>query len=280
MRAAVCLFLALILAALTVAQNSAPIQAKVSDVLARMKSADLSGRERAFDDMMGLLYEGEHPDTASGPAGPLGKFFARHPDQADPVKLGLIQFLASSNDLFVAGKNATPETYTENNSEHYAQLIDAVASLDDERTIPVLVGAMTTGGIAQRGLLKYGDKALGPVMEELHNQDPVVRSAALGLSITLLNKQNDPASHKRIVDLIRSSLTDPSSVVRSHAVREIGCVADRQEFIPALENIAQTDPQKLPGKALDGGDGGGVYPVRYAARQTLRDIRNNKSCSP
>ena len=155
-------------------------------------------------------------------------------------------------------------------------MIDIVSSLNDERSIPALVGAMTTGGMAHRGLLKYGDKALGPVMEELNNQDPLVRATALGLSITLLERRNDPTSRKRILELVRSALADPASVVRSHAVREIGCLDERQEFVPILEQISKDDPEKFPRKAPDGSDADGFYPVRYDAGQVLRDIQNNK----
>jgi hypothetical protein len=103
---------------------------------------------------------------------------------------------------------------------------------------------MTTGGMAQRGLMKYGDKALGPVLRELKNPDGLVRAAALSMSITLLERHDDFASKARIRDLLRSSLTDPESVVRSHALREIGCLDDRQDFVPVLEKIAKTDPER------------------------------------
>jgi len=75
------------------------------------------------------------------------------------------------------------------------------------------------GGMAKRGLLKYGAKALGPVLEQLNNPDPFVRSAALRRGIHIL--RNVPASHLRIEDIIRSSLKDSDLVVRSSAVQEI-----------------------------------------------------------
>jgi hypothetical protein len=57
-----------------------------------------------------------------------------------------------------------------------------VSSLNDDRAIPALVGAMTTGGMAQRGVLKYGDKALTSVMEQLKSSDALVRASALGMA--------------------------------------------------------------------------------------------------
>ena len=280
MRTISCLFLVLAISTLTGAQRLTSLDSRVSDILGRMKGQDLATREAAFGEMMALISEEDRPAGSSGQSHAMTVFLAQHPNQADSIKLGLIELLGSENDLFVLGKNAAPDTYTEEDGEYHAGLITAVSSLDDERAIPALVGAMTTGGIAQRGILKYGDKALEPVLEQLKNPDGLVRATALGLSFSLLKRQNDPASLKRVTDLVRSSLTDPDTVVRRRAVREIDCLADRQEYVPTLEKIAKTDPEKRLGKALDGGDGEEFYPVRYDARRVLRDIQNNKSCTP
>jgi hypothetical protein len=279
MRPRLCLFLALTICTISGAQRSASIDSRVSGTLARMESKDLAAREKAFDDMMGLISEERHQARPSGKADVLAGFFRRHPDQADRVRVALIQLLSTENDAFISGKNTTPGTHTEEDGEYYAEVIDTISSLDDERAIPALVGAMTTGGMAKQGLLRYGDKALGPVLEQLKNPDALVRAAALGMSVTLLEKRNDPTSHKHAVDIIRSNLTDSASVVRSHAVREIGCLDERQDFVPTLENIAKTDPERFPGKAQDGGDGEEFYPVRYDARRVLRDIQSNKRCA-
>jgi hypothetical protein len=81
-----------------------------------------------------------------------------------------------------------------------------------------------------------------------------------------------------VISLIQSSLKDPGAVVRRQAVQEIDCLDGRQDFIPVLQEIIKNDPDKLPGKALDGGDGGQFYPVRADARQVLRHIKSNESC--
>jgi hypothetical protein len=280
MRSGLVLLLVLVISMAVCAQQSASFDSRMSAALSGMKSANLATKEKTFDDVMTLISEEQHQAPMTGQADAFATFFAHHPDQAEPVKLGLIELLDSANNLFVSGKNATPGTYTEDDTEHYARIIDAVSSLDDERAIPALVGAMTTGGMAQRGLLKYGDKALGPVLEQLRNPDNLVRASALGLSVALLERSNDLKSRKRAVEIVRLALADPSSVVRGHAVREIDCLGQRQEFVPILERIASTDPEKLLGKASDGGDGDEFYPVRYDARQVLRDIQTNSTCKP
>ena len=81
------------------------------------------------------------------------------------------------------------------------------------------------------------------------------------------------------MDLIRFYLNDSNVVVRNAAVGDVDCIGERQEFVSPLEQIAKTDPFKLPGKALDGGDGEEFYPVRSSARRVLRDIKNNKTCN-
>ena len=212
----------------------------------------------------------ESKDTAET----LSNFFARRPQQANEVKLSLIKLLKTEDNTFVARTNAKPGTYTEEDGEYYAQVIDTVSSLDDERVIPALVGAITTGGMAQRGLLQYGDKALVPVLDQLKNPD-AVRATALGMGIKLLEKHNDLASHVHITDLILSSLRDSDGVVRGHAVREIDCLADREDFLSALQQIAKADPDKLPGKALDGGDGDEVLQPG-AIRRATRSARYPK----
>jgi hypothetical protein len=258
---------------------------EVSDILGHMRNGDLHTQKVAFDNLMTHI----NFDAAETPKGTqvsdrsaaFSKFFTQYPDQADQVKQGLIQLLSRENYYFVESKNPPPDSYEEDEiGEHYAEVIDAVASLNDERAIPALVGAITTGGMAQKGLLKYGDKALEPVLAQLKNRDALVRASALGLGIALLEKRSDPTSLAQIRDLIRSSLTDPKPVVRSQAIDEIGCLDDRQYFVPMLRQISKTDPWKLPGRADDGEDGNEFYPVRFDARRALREIQDNKGCTP
>jgi hypothetical protein len=279
MRSVFCLSLALIISMPMTAQPSASLESDVSTILPRMNDHDLHTREAAFSQMMALIREGRKQATGSSHADVLSTFLYKHPEQADRIKLGLIQLLKADNADF-QDERAAPGTYAEDDTEHYAEVVNVVSSLNDERAVPALVEAMTTGGMAQQSLLKYGDKAIGPVLAQLKSSDDMVRSSALNMGIALLEQRNDPASNAQIRELIRSSLADPSMIVRRTAVQQIGCLEDRQSFVPLLREIAKTDPQKLPGKALDGGDGNEFYPVRYDARRVLRDIQSNKKSTP
>jgi hypothetical protein len=270
-----CLFSALILSVQIIAQQSGSPDSRISAILDRMSRGDLHAREAAFDDMMALMQEGQK--QATDRAAVLTRFLKQYPDQADRIKLGLIQLLRADNADFQSPSTA-PGTYTEDDTEHYAEAINVVSSMNDERAIQALAGAMTTGGMAQGGVLKYGDKAFAPVLEQLKSSDALVRSSALDMSFALLEKRGGPAAQAQIKELILAYIKDPGSVVRRSAVQEIGCLEDRQDFVPLLKEIAKSDPLKFPGKPLDGGDTDGFYPVRADARQVLRDIQNNEGC--
>jgi hypothetical protein len=203
----------------------------------------------------------------------LDRFFAQHPDQAEQVKLGLIRLLETEIE---ADRVASIGSRSEDDGEYVFAVTQAVSALKDERAIPALVGAISHSGV---DLLQYGDKALGPVLTQLTSRDALVRSTALQIAARILETKKDEVSRARVGDMIRSSLKDPAPVVRTAATREIVCLDHRQDFVPTLEQIAKSDPTKLPGRADDGVDSDGFYPVRFNARRALRAIQNNEACS-
>jgi hypothetical protein len=275
MRFVLCLCSALMLSVQVTAQQAASLDSRVSAALDRMNKNDLHTREAAFDDMMALISEGQKRAMEPDRAAALTSLFKQHPEQADRIKLGLIQLLKADNVDF---QGAAPGTYTEDDMEHYAEVVNVVSSLNDERAIPALVGAMATGGMAQQPIFQYGDKALAPVLEQLKSSDPLVQSQALRMSFALLAERGDPAALAQRRELILAYVKAPSEPSRRIAVQEIDCLDDRQNFVRLLTEISKTDPEKRPGKALDGEDSDGFYPVRADAREVLRHIQNNKPC--
>jgi hypothetical protein len=266
----------LMLSAVLSAQAAPSGTDQLSSILVRMKDRDLHNREAAFNDMMALISEGQKQATEPDRAAALTSFFKQHPGQADRMKLGLIQLLKADNVDF---QGAAPQTYTEDDMEHYAEVVNVVSSLKDERAIPALVGAMATGGMAQQAIFDYGDKALAPVLERLKSSDALVQSQALMMSFALLAERGDAAAQAEIRELILAYVKAPLEPSRRIAVKEIDCLEDRQNFVPLLEEIAKTDPEKQEGKPLDGGDNDQFYPVRYDARRVLRHIKNNQACT-
>jgi len=245
------------------AQKPAPIEARVSRILVRMASPNVAARHAGLDDLIELISAGQDLGFDPEYADALTAFLARHPAQADRIKLGLIKLLQADDDA-VRDVKAAPGTYSEDDSEHYAQAIDLVASLNDERAIPALVGALPTGGMATDGVLKYAGKALGPVLARLHDPDPLMRSAAVSTAIAVWKQMNDAPSHARIREMIRTSLADPAFTVRSSALWAIDGLDDAAEFVPALQAMAEHDPFTLPSESR--------YPLRDEAKQLLAKI--------
>ncbi len=245
------------------AQQPISFDSRVSAVLDRMASSDLAKREAAFDDILDIIAEGQQPADQVDYPHALEAFFKRHPDQADRVMLGLINALKAYNDAFI-GPNASQKNFTEDDSEHYAQAVDVVSSLDDERAIPALVGAISTGMMAVEGILKYGQKALDPVLAQFHNPSPEVRSSAISVAIDIFRMKNDDASRSQVIAIIRGAISDPEFLVRSRALRAIEGLDDWKQFLPILREMTEHDPFIEPGES--------DYPLRVRAQKLLDKI--------
>lgn len=201
------------------------------------------------------------------------------------IKLGIIQLLIKENGLANvpddeqakwAAKMAKGEVETED-EEYYPSLVGFVADMNDERAIPALVGATPYASDATGALLRFGDKAVGPILDQLKSRNALLRVSALSMAIDM-EGQNGSVSPARIKEMLWAALTDPDSVVRSHAVNEIACRDDRQDFVPVIEKLAKTDPVHFKGREDDGVDGDQFYPVRFDARRALGTIKNNEPC--
>ena len=267
------------------AQQSASLDSRLGDILARISARELRSREAALNDLTTLIREGQKQTAEPDHAAALTEFFKQHPEHVDSIKLGLIELLKADNADF-QGEKTSPGTYKEIDMEHYADVVHVVSSLNDERAIPVLVDAMATGGMAQQAIFQYGDKALAPVLAQLKRQpdpnsvsDLLAQASALQMSFALLAKRSDPNSQAEIRELILAYVKAPSGATRRIAVQEIDCLDDRQNFVPLLTEISKTDPQKLSGKPLDGGDNNQFYPVRADARRVLRHIKSGELCT-
>jgi hypothetical protein len=207
------------------------------------------------------------------------------PEDSERLKLGIIQLLIKENALANvpddeqakwAAKRAKGEVETED-EEYYPSLVSFVADINNERAIPALVGAMPYASDATGALLRFGGKAVGPILEQLKSRNALLRSSALEMAISM-EGQDERVSPARIREMLRSALSDPDAAVRSHAVEEIACLEDRQDFVPALEKLSKADPVHWKGRKDDEVDGDQFYPVRFVARRSLREIKNNEQC--
>jgi len=272
MRASLLAVPILLLVVQLAAQQTNTEPSRVSAILQQMNNSDVVERENALDAASNLLAS---ENTA--------------PRDIERLRLGMIGLLTSENardnipdEEIAKVAPASGEAYDEEadaESQRFMQgLIAAVAGFNDERAIPALAGAVCWGDTVTKALLALGDKALAPVVDQLRSRNSSLRTCSLVMLIGL--GPNGVISQTRIKELIRSSLNDSDPSVRTRVVWAIDCRKDRQDFAPLLQQVAKTDPTKLPGKALDGGDGDEFYPVRYDARRALRHIQNNQPCGP
>ena len=190
------------------------------------------------------------------------------PDAADELREGIVNLLALENQR-MPGANLNSEEH----SEYYAELIDYVSRLNDERAIPALLGASCTGGMAIRGAARFGARALDPTLKEVLSGSSQRAHCAIYVLQKLLEVHTfkDRASLERIRDALGTSLHSPDHWVRQAAVWAVLFLDDREEFVPILKDIAEHDPYKRRGQAENGTASDG-YPVRKLAASVLHDI--------
>lgn len=157
----------------------------VPQILDSMKQSRRIERSKAFDDASEQL--------ASGQLSAI---------DTDRLKLGIIQLLIKENALAnvpddelakSSAKQARRVVQTED-EEYYPNLISFIADMNDERAIPALVGAMPYGSDATGALLRFGEKAIGPILEQFKSRNALLRSSALEMAITM-EGQNELVPH-------------------------------------------------------------------------------------
>jgi len=196
-------------------------------------------------------------------------------DDVERLRLGVIQLLVMENNDRTPVAN---DSEGEENGEYHASLIGFVAGLNDERAIPALLGAVNTGGIACRGVARFGKKALDPTLLQVKGQDSEMATGALFVirDMLELHTVSDAESRLRIKAAVRSALASPDGGVRDSAIVVSEYLDDREEFVPVLKEIAEHDPEKLPNQPKNDGTVGDYYIVREHAAKLLRKIANHE----
>jgi hypothetical protein len=193
------------------AQQTTGPHPTVSGVVQGMKSPKWGQRSEAFGEAAELLASS---DTS--------------PKDADLLRLGIIQLLSHENKGGLKEPDDVKaenygEGYGENKSEYYAGLIEFVASFNDERAIPALLGAAGSGGMATRAVARFGKRALSPIFAQERGQDPRRAEGALFVIRDMLEfgLVSDPDSQLRIKNALRSALGSPDGSVRYSAMAAI-----------------------------------------------------------
>jgi HEAT repeat protein len=249
--------LLLLSATLTSGQQESSIGSTTS-LLEEMSSPKWRERNKAFQETTKALSS--------------GRLSSR---DADRLRLGAIQLLATENTDKVP---AASEKESEASSEYYSSLIDFVAHMGDERAIPALLGAAMTGGIATRGVARFGNKALQPTLAQARSADPKLATGAVYVLQKMLEMHtvNGADSNLRIMNALRTALSSRDAGVRQAAVYAVEYLDEREALVPMLKDLAEHDPDKLTGQPRWDGTVGDVYPVRELARRLLRKIANHE----
>lgn len=261
------LFIALLIPSICLPlQTTETVNGGVPQQLTAFHSPDWKFRANAF---YGLI-QGLSGPPAHSIQGMVQKMLAQHPAEEGPIKLGLIGLLHTENANVEDFKKRNAH-FGEDYSNYYGDVIGVIAALEDVRSMPELLGAITTGDMATRTLAGFGEIALPPVLSKLNDPDPLVRGAALFtlLEMVEMDKVKETTSITKIKKAFLKALNDPDGSVRGSAVFGLEKVGVKNA-IPLLTQIAKHDPDVLKGQKDGGGD---FYPVREAAEAEIARIR-------
>ena len=118
----------------------------------------------------------------------------KNPQKADELKVALAATLDLENRVARKG-GSLPEDFT----DYYGDLIMAVSSINDPRSVNALAGALGTGNMVTSALVGFGDAAVDAVIRQIEqNTDRTVRQS--GCSV--LQKMADPATQPAIKDAV------------------------------------------------------------------------------
>jgi hypothetical protein len=174
------------------------------------------------------------------------------------------------------------------NSEEYGMyflnLSRIVAKSGDLRILPLLIDYC----FDPNSIINFGDLAVEPVINVLKTADNESRkiNAIFTLKDFLKDKEEGYVARGEAREKIKKAMIDAVSdkewQIRVSAVFAIGDTGEK-DFIPVLENVAESDPHKGERNAIEGVDKDvppgkkvTVYPVRNAAKKALEKLRRKE----
>jgi hypothetical protein len=243
----------------------------VPGLLRQLHDADWQRRSEAFYRLLELGGAPQDPDGAAGGGRALSALLQRYPQSAEDIRLALIKTLEKENRVVQESPSLPSEDYTE---DYYADLIAAVVSLGDVRSVEAVVGAMGTGNLVINALVAQGDVALDAVIERLKgvNEGVIAQSAVIVLGRMLdpanPNGIRHPEGRRKIKEAIQGALNragqELGAQFRVSAIEALSTLGDA-DVIRLAAGLAKTDAYE----ASQHGGGAGVFPVRQAATNAL-----------
>ena len=237
--------------------------ASLEQSLKQLEDPNWKNRREAFYGLLGLGSGSVYQEPNDALASLLQKF----PERSDEVKLALIEVLEREHSFQKkydaeyrrTGVHPGAEGYGEG---YYANLIWAVSSLKDIRSLNGLMGAVATGSMATSTLAGFGDAALDRVLEVFNSGEHIARHSACGVLSEMLDAKNapkvsNPVSRQKIKDALIRAAGDQSGLMRLGGVEGLAKLKD-PDVIPLIRNLSMNDPFK---------------PVRDAANEALQKLR-------
>ena len=252
--------------------------AEVSQLTAQMAQLAPETRSDAFYQLI-EMGSGSDPSARVGPATlALLKDF---PEKSDEIQVAFTRTLETENRV-VKTTPSLDDEYT----NYYGDLITAVVSFNDARSVNALSDAVGTGNMVIRRLAGFGQAALEPVLAQLGTdpatklaRDPMSKQGAsivLGLLLDPSNPASlkDPATRNRIKDALKTAAKDAAGAyIRTAAVEALARVDD-VDVVTFLTDVAGRDGfQATAGKPTS-------FPVREAAALGLAKLgQKNESAA-
>ena len=223
--------------------------AMLEQLLKQLEDPNWQNRREAFYGLLGLGSGGVYQE----PNDALASLLQRWPEKSDELKLALIEVLEREHwfqKKYDAEYRRTGVPLGEGYGEgYYANVIWAVSSLKDIRSLNALIDAINTGNMATSALAAFGDAAVDPVLKVFNSGDNTARHSACGVLSQMLDAKNapkvrDPVSRRKIKDALIRAAEDGNRFVRYTGVEGLGKLGD-PDVIPLIQNLATNDPEKL-----------------------------------
>jgi len=183
------IFLGVVLSGL---QGFAPCQVMtIGDLPALPSRAEIGSRDEtirmtAYAKLIGVSPKNYFSSGIYDVASVLQETLAKKPEVAETRKALLIELLENENKIVrsyrhpsLQSKEGRELTDTEGYSNYLGDLIWAVSSLHDVRSMKALLGVLASGGMATRTVISFGKVAVNPVLKKMQDPDSLIRAIAV-----------------------------------------------------------------------------------------------------
>ena len=210
---------------------------------AEIRSVDEAIRIAAFAKLIGVSKNDDGSVIYDVPS-VLQETLAKKPELAETRKTLLIGLLENESKIVNPYTHKKGPTLSEGYANYLGDLIWAVSSLHDVRSMKALLGVLPSGGMATRTLISFGKVALNPVLKKMQDPDVLVRATAVQMFPLMLERSDiseDTAAKSKIRSALMQAAKDKEYLVRRDSITGLIRIGDA-ECISIVVNLAQSDP--------------------------------------